>query len=94
MKRLKTIAKELTEILKPSNHFVNNTGNWVFYCTIMGHYNNKYYDICLSKYKNNNKEIEIAHTTKDPKEILEMIKEIEPKAKVTYTQTTYKEVTE
>jgi len=96
MKQLRTIAKELVEILKPSGDpYISKGAGWVFYADITGHLNGVYYSVNFHchKFDRKNKVIEICQTTDCAETIAKLIKEIEPNAKVKLYKTSYESLT-
>ncbi|MDX5586523.1 MAG: hypothetical protein QNK20_16675 [Aureibaculum sp.] len=89
MKRLKTISKELVKKLDTKDPIIIESEDWKFYFAISGYYNGLYYNIYLMHSKYDKKEIEIAHTTKQPEVFIKLIKDIEPDVRIKYSEITY-----
>ncbi len=96
MKTLKEISDEFIYQMnvRRSDIFISTDKVWKIYLAISGFNKGEYYYITFQHLINFNPEIEISHTTNCTKEIFKIIKEIEPKAKVTYYKKVFEEVTE
>ena len=90
---VKYMAEELIKKLPIDTHEHLDLKRWKYYNSLNGYLNDKYFDLYFRETINGRKTIEISHNTEKPDVILKMIKNINKKAKVTYTQTTTKEVT-
>lgn len=93
MKSLKQISEELVNKLECPDPYISHGGHWIHYSSLSGFYNDKYYDVCFRE-TIDSKTIEIVFTTRNPNEILELIKQIDSESQVTYTRASYEEITE
>lgn len=98
MKSIKEISEEVAKKLNGCDVYISlNSNAWIYYSSISGYLNDNidsYYDLYFRE-KKHGKDIEICRTTENPKALMKIIKQIEPKAKITYTvaTTTYKSIT-
>jgi len=88
MKDIKTIALELKDKILPNKkvYTQENTEAWVYYISLSGYYNDVYFNIDLMHHVGGLTAIKSAHTTEDHQMFIDMIKEIEPEAKIQYTE--------
>lgn len=96
---LKELTEKFKEYLKEEeeeyeDYNPSQSKNWLFYDSISGFFNDSYFCVCFRQSPKSEYIIEIYHTTDYPEEILRIIKNIEPNAKVTYTKTQSIELTE
>ena len=87
MKDLKLIAEEVKSKLPKlsDEHYVEDE-YWKTYYTFCGFINDDYFDLCFFETNEGLIKIEIVHTTKNPDYFIKLIKGVEPKATINYSE--------
>lgn len=81
---LEKITQEFKKQLPEDVRAYSNTKKWKLYINFSGFYKDLYFDIYFMEHKNGLKKIEISPTTEKPLEFVNMIKNIDKKAVITY----------
>ena len=90
---LELIINEIKKQLPEDVDEYSNYKKWKTYHNFSGYYNGCYFDLYFRETLGGRQTIEVCHTTENPMVFVEMIKDIDKKAIVTYTKTTKIEVT-
>ena len=95
MKTIETIAKEFIKKVKDCDlEIYENYKDWKFYNSICGYNKHgEYFDVYIRETKDGVRIVDIAHTTENPQDIINILKKIESNQEITYTETTKREMT-
>lgn len=81
---LEKITQEIKKQLPEDVRVYTNSVKWKLYINFSGFYKDLYFDLYFMEHKNGLKKIEISSATENPLEFVNMIKNIDKKAIITY----------
>jgi hypothetical protein len=86
MKKLQLIVDEVKAKLPKNTDEYTNNKNWKLYKCFTGYINDDYFSLYFRETIKGSTCIEIAHTTTNPDYFIKLIKDIEPKAVINYSE--------